>query len=790
MKRRLLKTVTAAVLSVGMVVCPVGGYIPDSGNVMVAYADDLAYEGFKYRVVDDSYVEITGYTGSEKEVVIPEKIDGYKVESIGDSAFYDNKNVTGISMPDSVKSIGNSAFYACGEVENVKLPKNLETIGWGAFHSCEKIKDLTIPETTKEIGEVAFLSCNGLTDMYIPESVTNIGESAFAFCKSLKSISVAKENSVYDSRNDCNAIIETSTNRLIRGCSNTVIPDEIQIIGQDAFSECVDLINIVLPKNVTTIEDYAFYECYNLKSIDLPENVTQIKEGAFSDCESITSIKIPAGVTYIGSDCFSCCINLEKIEVDDNNTVYDSRNQCNAIIKTEENELEFGCINTIIPEGIVTIGMNSFMGCSNLKTIEIPSSVKFIGYNAFWGCGLTDVKIPSTVTGINAGAFGKCTDLTNIELPNNLNAIDNYLFERCEKLESITIPESVKWIGWDAFKECRSLKNIEIPKNVTTIGSGAFAGCSSLNSIAVDKNNTTLDSRDNCNAVIKTETNELICGCNKTIIPDEIEIIGNSAFSKCGEITNIVLSENVTKINSCAFEYCSNLSNIVIPKSVTSIGYRAFDGCENLIITCEENSYAHQYAKDNNIKYELTGSTGKKANSITCTKTYKKNMSTKAQSFTLNVKAIGGTIKYKSNSSKVKVTGSGKVTIAKNFVGTSVITVTAGDSDYETVTKKITIKVLPPSTKITTVNNNNKGKLTVKWSKVSNITGYQLQYSTNAAFKSDNKTVLIKSASTTGKTITKLEKGKTYYVRIRTFKKVSGKKIYSTWSAKKKVKIV
>ena len=182
-------------------------------------------------------------------------------------------------------------------------------------------------------------------------------------------------------------------------------------------------------------------------------------------------------------------------------------------------------------------------------------------------------------------------------------------------------------------------------------------------------------------------------------------------------------------------------------------------------------------------------SSKKHSNSITGTFTYEKTSSTKTQSFTLDIKVKGGNVTYKSENSNVKVSSKGKVTIAKKFVGTVKITVTAGDSNYKAVTKTITVKVVPASTKITTVKNSANGKITVKWSKIKNVTGYQIQYSTSASFDSNKKTVLLKSSSMSGKVISKVEKGKTYFIRIRTYKKVSGRKVYSEWSTKKKLKI-
>lgn len=179
----------------------------------------------------------------------------------------------------------------------------------------------------------------------------------------------------------------------------------------------------------------------------------------------------------------------------------------------------------------------------------------------------------------------------------------------------------------------------------------------------------------------------------------------------------------------------------------------------------------------------------KKANNkITATSSYTKTASSKAQSFKLNAKATGGKLTYKSNSKSVTVSSTGKVTIAKNFAGKAVITITAGGANHNTVKKTVTITVKPAATKITSAKNSSGKKATIKWSKLSYVSGYQIQYGTKSNF-SGAKTTTVNGASKVSKELTGLTKGKTCYIRIRTYKTVGGTKLYSAWSAKKSVKI-
>ncbi len=278
----------------------------------------------------------------------------------------------------SVTSIGDNAFYHCCDLTSVIIPNSVTTIGNYAFSSCSGLTSVIIPNSVTTIGDNAFYGCSGLSSVTIPNSVTSIGYCALYGCSGLTSITVASGNSSYDSRNNCNAIIETESNRLIAGCQNTVIP-----------------------YSVTSIGNYAFYGCSGLTSVTIPNSVTTIGGGAFSGCSGLTSISVSAG-----------------------NSKYDSRNNCNAIIETESNRLIAGCQNTVIPNSVTSIGDDAFYGCNGLTSVTIPNSVNSIGYTAFSGCsGLTSVTIPKSVTHIGFEAFRKCESLDTL----NYNAVSCYL---------------------------------------------------------------------------------------------------------------------------------------------------------------------------------------------------------------------------------------------------------------------------------------------------------------------------------------------------------------------------
>ena len=494
----------------------VGGiyyYISNSTNKTV----EVTYKGDYYNSYSNEY------TGN---VVIPESVayngNTYSVTSIGNSAFYECSGLTSIVIGNSVTSIGGSAFSYCSGLTSIEIPNSVTSIGISAFYGC-----------------------SGLTSIVIGNSVTSIGGSAFAYCSGLTSIVVAGGNAKYDSRENCNAIIEKETNTLISGCKNTKIPGSVTSIGSSAF-----------------------YGCSGLTSITIPNSVTSIGTSAFSGCSGLTSITIPNSVTSIGNGAFRGCSGFNSIIVEEANTVYDSRNNCNAIIETATNALIWGCKNSIIPNDITSIGHSAFYKCFELTNITIPYSVTSIGNSAFYECsGLTSIVIGNSVTSIGGSAFSYCSGLTSIEIPN-----------------------SVTSIGISAFYGCSGLTSIVIGNSVTSIGGSAFAYCSGLTSIVVAGGNAKYDSRENCNAIIEKETNTLISGCKNTKIPGSVTSIGSSAFYGCSGLTSITIPNSVTSIGTSAFSGCSGLTSIVIGNSVTSIGDYAFNGCSGLTSIVIPNS--------------------------------------------------------------------------------------------------------------------------------------------------------------------------------------------------------
>ena len=257
------------------------------------YQDPETKVNYEY-TVGQSEASVTSSSDVSGDIAILSSftVDGneYSVTSIGTYAFYNCRNLKSVIIPEGVTIIGNDAFNNCDNLNSVTIPKSATSIGNYAFSGCSELTSVAIPEGIISIGGSAFSGCIGLTSIVIPKSVDYIGEYAFFACSGLNAIMVASGNTTYDSRNNCNAIIETSSNSLIAGCKNTIIPESVNSIGSSAFQSCRSMTSITIPEGVTTIGNGAFAYCSGLTTISIPESVSSIGNYAFYGCTSLTSI--------------------------------------------------------------------------------------------------------------------------------------------------------------------------------------------------------------------------------------------------------------------------------------------------------------------------------------------------------------------------------------------------------------------------------------------------------------------------------------------------------------------
>ena len=345
----------------------------------------------------------------------------------------------------SVTSIGEDAFGECFSLTTVTIPEGVTSIAEYAFYS-SSLTGIIIPEGVTSIGEEAFAFCEDLTAINIPASAASIGSGLLHRCINLATITVVAGNTVYDSRGECNAIIETNSNTLMFGCSTTVIPE-----------------------GVTGIGNYAFEDCWNLTAITIPASVTSIGEGAFEDC-LFTSDKFVNNSTCSDDENWGATLYEKEVDgvfINENAAVC-----CRPSV-----------ITAIIPEGVTSIGEKAFQFCFSLETVILPESVTSIGKDAFRECwSLTTVNIPEGVTSIEWGAFGYCEALKTIIIPKNVTSIGEYAFRCCTSLTDIyCYAETVPEIEENTFMET-AIENItlHVPANAL----GAYKAADIWNSFA------------------------------------------------------------------------------------------------------------------------------------------------------------------------------------------------------------------------------------------------------------------------------------------------------------------
>ncbi|MCI8298984.1 MAG: leucine-rich repeat domain-containing protein [Lachnospiraceae bacterium] len=569
-KKKSWKCLTALALSVAMLVPVQAAFAAEeqtteSGTEAYEESSTADADGFK---IENGVLK--KYTGTASEVVVPEG-----VTSIGEYAFADNINLLSVSIPQSVVSIGESAFAGCSK----------------------------------------------LTGIYIPAHVADIGEHAFIDC-CLKTIIVENGNTVYDSRENCNAIIETETNTLLFGCPNTIIPEGTKHIAHCAFFR-TGIATVNFPKGVMSIGDSAFFAC-NMTEVIFPEELTSIGKAAFSQSKELAKISVPEKVTHIGLSAFELCGNLSTIEVAEGNTVYDSRENCNAVIETESNTLILGCQNTIIPEGVTGIGERAFMGSGYLKKIDIPETVTHIESYAFWMCrNLKEVNIPESVKTIGEMAFkgdvdgvtiyGKTGSYAEIYAEqHNINfslhplktissndvslSQTTYTYDGTAKTPIVTVKDETAILkeGKDYTLTYRNNSNAGTATVIVT-GTGNYKGTVTKNFIIAVKKGTSHKAGFYQYQVTGTSTVSVTGVTNHKItkikIPKTVKIggktfkvaaIGNNAFQNNKKITSIEIGSNVKTIGVSALEGCTKLSKATIGKGVAEIRGNAFKNCKKL----------------------------------------------------------------------------------------------------------------------------------------------------------------------------------------------------------------
>lgn len=424
---------------------------------------------------------------------------------------YDTLSVSIIGYEHQVVENSDSTLYIPASVTHEGTVYQVQSIGPMAFSGLNAIHSITIGEGIKIINDEAFTFCTNLRSVYIPASVDWLSEGVFGSCPNLNSIVVSEQNPDLDSREGCNAVIETENNTLVAACPATRISPSVKAIGDRAFYRQGTIEEIVIPEGVESIGRWAFWHCSNLKSISLPQSLRKIEHSAFMDCHSLRSLRIPKNVEYIGGACLARCYRLSSVVVEKGNPAYDSRKKCNAIIRKSDSTLIAGCRNSVIMDGVRRLD-DCFEGVP-IRSVHIPKSVTDIHWQEFYGCdidsitvdednpvfsspkgsnailskdgktlvmGCHNTDIPEGVEIIRDGAFSGRWGSRMLQLPGSIKKIEGGVFDHNDLLEEVIIPRSVEFLGEDQFYHCKNLIYAKVLAPLKEIRENTFADCPKL----------------------------------------------------------------------------------------------------------------------------------------------------------------------------------------------------------------------------------------------------------------------------------------------------------------------
>lgn len=585
--------------------------------------------------LSDDRKELIKYEGECADVVIPEGVEVVKWR-----AFEKNDCIKKVVLPSTINKLCDKAFMECQELEDIEfqvlpeefrgcsfcnckklkktiihnnslirvpistngkyiIPEGIERVSKGAFCDCVNITELVIPQGVKYIEELAFNGLLNLKSLSISASVESIAERAFIDCGKVEKIIVDKSNPKYDSRDNCNAIVDTESNKIIFGCSQTVFVSSITSIGVNAFAYCSELKELRLPSTITEIKSSAFSYCNNLKIAELPSSLKIVEDFIFRDCKNLKEVILNEGIEDIDFVAFDGCDNLVSINIPNSFAPDDDYwgNSFNEIVKSVKTPISNDHLfislpqsysgHYVIPEGITCVNGYAFYGCENLTGVTFPDSIKEISTSAFQGCSkLSKIIGGNTISVIKKFAFEECQELSSIELP-NIERIEDRAFWNCKKLSNIVLSNDVS-ISDNPFRGCpiinvQTINNIlyrpiisedgnaKLSPTIKKIAPGAFENCTALKSVIIPDG-----------AEIGKEAFKECVNLQNVIFPDDLSLLPSRAFYGCKSLRFIDLPKNLEIIESGVFEGCESLETITIPQSVSQLDELAFAGCIRL----------------------------------------------------------------------------------------------------------------------------------------------------------------------------------------------------------------
>ena len=372
----------------------------NNSNAIIETANNRLISGCQNTIIPNTVISIGDgafyYCENLSRITIPNS-----VKEIGLNAFSGCSAMTDLVLSNSVTSIGHGAFSGCSNLTSVEIPNSITSIEGEVFQECRGLTQVIIPNSVTSIGDYAFSNCSGLTSITIPKSVITMGSDPFFYCNNLNSICVENGNPSYDSRDSCDAIIETSSNTLIFGCKNTKIPKTVTSIGNGAFVGCDKLKNLCIPNSITSIGSRAFSGS-GLTSITIPSSVTSIGESAFSTIKLKNVTCLAPNPPVIQYYAFPTSVN-------DNTTLHVPHNSLEAYQSAAYWKLFKSIIDDAVEVDSIVISRNSIHMCiENQFTLTatlmpenpVPNEVVWIS---------SDDGVATVNDGvITAVAYGEC----------------------------------------------------------------------------------------------------------------------------------------------------------------------------------------------------------------------------------------------------------------------------------------------------------------------------------------------------------------------------------------------
>ena len=787
--------------------------------------------------ISDSVIKIENeaFAGCEKieSINIPDS-----VTEIGERTFANCSKLSNVKLSKNLEYMGGRAFGSCEKITQIEIPKSLDNCGnsgyasyHGPFGACSGLKKIIFEEGTKEISNNLFRGCTGLEEISIPASVIKIERYTFADCTNLKNVyfSNGVKNVENNAFTNCTSLTKVN------------IPDTVDSIGNSAFSGCTNLIEVHLPDKLKETASDTFSGCKKLTTINFPSTLTTIGNSAFSGCESLPEAILPSGVEKIESNAFKNCKALKKAAVPDTVSSIGSSAfyGCEALtditlgskLKKIESQTFYGCIvlpSIVIPYNVTTIGDSAFVNCTKLTQITVPRNTTSIASNAFSypkkmtmygpsdcyaqtyasGKGIKYVTQDIHATSVSLDSTEKTAEryddfqLTATIAPLNFTdavvwtssneevaaVSDTGYVEICgvgtavitvtagnvKAACKITVPQLIDWIEFDEDEielkagQTYQLKPYISPSDATN---KKLKYTSSDTKVAEVSASGLVTAKSEGEAKIRaaaTDGSDEYAVCYVTVTGKAkvtgITLDRTSAEVKRGEKLTLNVTASPSYASNKKVVWKSANTKIATVDANGSVTAKA-PGRTKITVTSSENS-SYQASCTVTVPYKITYKLNKGKNNASNPSTY-----------------YGKKVTLK-NPSRKGYAFAGWYTDAKFKKKITSISNSA-KSDYILYAKWTKVKVAKAS--LTSAKNSKSKQILLKYKKVSGAKGYEISYSTDKKFK---KAVTKKNTAKTSYTISKLKKGKIYYVRIRAYKMDStGKKVYGKYSSMKKVKV-